>query len=83
MICDETLCYSMRFFVMIPNFIIDKGVQGSSSMIYNETKKFVIKSDFYDSFGFVIKIFIIEVDISSSETPQLRRSSRALYSGAA
>jgi len=35
-------------------------------MIYDETKIFFIKSNFYDGFGFVIKIFIIEMDISSS-----------------
>ena len=36
-------------------------------MIYDETKNFIIKSIFYDGFGSVISIFIIEVDISSSE----------------
>ena len=52
----------------VPDFIIDKGVQGLSLMIYDETKIFIIKSDFYDGFGFVIKSFVIEVDISSSAT---------------
>ena len=66
MIYDEILCYSVTFFVTIPDFIIDKGVQGLSLMIYDETKIFIIKSDFYDGFGFVIKSFVIEVDISSS-----------------
>jgi hypothetical protein len=55
-------------FFTIPDFVIDKGVGGSSPMIYDKTKIFVIKSDFYDGFGFVIKIFVIEVDISSSES---------------
>ena len=36
-------------------------------MIYDETKIFVIKNDFYDDFGFAIKIFIIEMNIFSSE----------------
>jgi hypothetical protein len=31
-------------------------------MIYDKTKNFVIKSNFYDGFIFIIKIFIIEVD---------------------
>ena len=47
-ICDETLWCYVVFFVTIPDFIIDKGVQGSSPMIYDETEIFVIKSDFYD-----------------------------------
>jgi hypothetical protein len=64
-IYDETLCCFVTFFVMIPDFIIDKGVRGSSPMIYDETEMFVIKSDFYNGFKFVVKIFIIEVDISS------------------
>ena len=51
---------------MIPDFIIDKGGSRFVTMIYDETEIFVIKSDFYDSFGFIIKIFVIEVDISSS-----------------
>ena len=57
----------MTFFVMIPDFIIDKGGSRFITMIYDKTKNFVIKSDFYDGFGFVIKIFIIEVDIPSSD----------------
>ena len=36
-------------------------------MIYDETKIFVIKNYFYDGFECVIKIFVIKVDISSSE----------------
>jgi hypothetical protein len=47
---------------MMPDFVIDR--EGWS--IYDETEIFIIKAIFYDSFGFVIKIFIIEVDISSS-----------------
>jgi hypothetical protein len=35
-------------------------------MIYNETKIFAIKSNFYDGFKFVIKIFVVEMNISSS-----------------
>jgi len=54
------------FFVMIPNFVIHKGGSRSITVIYDETKFFVIKSDFYDGFGFVIKIVVIEVDIPSS-----------------
>ena len=37
-----------------------------SQLIYDETEIFVIKTLFYDGFGFVINIFVIEVDISSS-----------------
>ena len=36
-------------------------------MIYDETEIFIIKNDFYDGFGSIISIFVIEVDISSSE----------------
>ena len=60
------MCYSMTFFVTISDFIIKRGVRGSSSMIFDETEIFVIKSNFYDGFGFGIKIFVIEVDIFSS-----------------
>ena len=56
----------MTFFVTTSDFVIDKGVRGSSSMIYDETKIFIIKTIFYDDFVFVIKIFVVEVDISSS-----------------
>jgi hypothetical protein len=42
-------------------------------MIYDETKIFVIKSDFYDGFRFVIIIFVIEVDNSSSDTVGQKR----------
>ena len=63
----KTLCYSVMFFVMIPDFIIDMGVLRFVTVIYDETKIFVRKSDFYDGFGFIIKIFIIEVDISISD----------------
>ena len=65
-ICDEILCCSVIFSVMIPDFIIDKGGSRFVTVIYDETKIFIIKSDFYDGFGFVIKIFVIEVDIPSS-----------------
>ena len=65
MIYNEILCC----FVMIPNFIIDKGGSRFVTVIYDETEIFVIKSDFCDGFGFVIKIFVIEVDISSSASP--------------
>ena len=56
----------MTFFVTIPDFIIDKGGSRFVTVIYDETKIFVIKSDFYNGFGFVIKTFVIEVDIPSS-----------------
>ena len=49
----------MTFFVTISDFIMDKGVRGSSPMTYDEIEIFIIKSDFYDGFGFVIKIFVI------------------------
>jgi hypothetical protein len=31
-------------------------------MIYDKTKNFVIKSNFYNGFRFIINIFILEVD---------------------
>ena len=52
------------FFVTIPDFVLDKG--RFVTVIYDETEIFVIKVIFYDGFGFVIKIFVIEVDIPSS-----------------
>jgi len=51
---------------MIPDFVKDKGGSRFIMVIYDETEILAIKSDFYDSFGFIIKIFIIEVDIPSS-----------------
>jgi len=54
---------------MIPDFIIDKGSSRFITVIYDETKIFVIKRIFYDGFRIVIKIFIIEVDIPSSVDP--------------
>jgi hypothetical protein len=66
-ICDETLRSSMMVFVTMFDFFIERGgVAGSSPPIYDETKIFVIKSALYDIFRFVIKIFVIEVNISSS-----------------
>jgi len=62
------------FFVTIPDFIIDKGGSRFVMVIYDETEIFVIKSDFYDGFEFVIKIFIKEVDIPSSDGSKLRDS---------
>ena len=37
------------------------------TVIYDETENFVIKGNFYDGFGFVNKVFVIEVDIPSSD----------------
>ena len=51
---------------MIPYFVINKGGSRFVTVIYDETEIFVIKNDFCDGFGFVIKIFVIEVDIPSS-----------------
>ena len=68
------MCCYVTFFVTIPDFVIDKGASRFVTVIYDGTKIFVIKSDFYDGFEFVIKIFIKEVDIPSSDGSKLRDS---------
>ena len=66
-ICDETLCSSMMFFVMMPDFIIEReGCRIVTADLWRNGNVHQ-KGIFYDSFGFVIRIFVIEVDISSSD----------------
>jgi len=45
-ICDEIMCCSVTFFVTIPDFVIDKGGSRFITVIYDEIKIFVIKSNF-------------------------------------
>ena len=50
----------------MPDFVIEmEGCRIVTTDLWR-TEIFVIKVLFYDSFGFAIKIFVIEVDISSS-----------------
>jgi len=50
--------------VTIPDFVIYREGWRISPLIYDETKIFIVKTLFYNSFGYIIKIFVKEVDTS-------------------
>jgi len=45
-IYDKIMCCYVMFFVMMPDFVVEKGGSRFVTVIYDETKIFVIKSDF-------------------------------------